>query len=331
MQIEGTILSRIKRSGVVRGAAAIVAVCAPFLASAQMRSLDSTRNGNGTLNFASRSSSNRISRVRVYLNSNHRADVVLLSGARETISGTWQSSGLTKVYLTIDKFGGDSATGTGQVVHDARGEFVSVFCSGMVRDRKFDFRFDTDTFIGGGSGNGDGGSYRGFQITSPRDGSRVDSANVDIEGTSRGKRVNVKVYDDARHVVADETVNVKQDKWSTRVRVDRGTGIYRVAARDIDSRGADNISFSFGRGGRGSGDVTDTIYRNNAKNAIRDRFRGYTIDFRPTTVGREILGSRTVKGDFTAKGRGDRHGDYRMIVVCAAGTGNVKSVDYVQK
>lgn len=326
--MERAIQSTLMKSSLVRACVLLGAACAPVFATAQLRTLDSTRNGRGTLNYMTRSSANTVRKARVYLNSNKRAEISLLAGAMETFSGTWKSGGLTKVYVEIDKVGRDRATGTGQIVHDARGELVSIYCTGNVDGRKFELKFDADTLIGGGNGGGNGGGQNQLRITSPRDGATINnSSGVDIEGMSRGTDVNVKVYDNSRRLVVNRNVNVKRDRWSTHVNLDRGR--YRVEVRDQNSRKTDEVSFTYRD--NGGNDVREQEFKDNAKDAIREKFRGYEIVFTNTTVGREALGNRTVKGDFEVRGKGSRKGEYRMTVLCGAGTAKVKSVDYSRK
>jgi hypothetical protein len=327
MFIERAIQALAKGTSWVRACLALAIASAPIMASAQLQSLDSTRDGRGTLGYATRVSATTVRRVRVVLRSDHRADITLLSGASERFSGNWRGGGLTKVYMDIDRVGNDPALGTGQIIHDARGEFASLYMSGSVGNRKFEFKFDAEGSVGGGGGGG--GSNRELNITSPRNGAIVSSSHVEIEGTSRARDVNVRVYDEDKRLVANRNVDVRNNRWSTRVNLDRGR--YRLVARDRNSRKTDEISFSYRRGNDDNDDEWIQKFKDNAKRAVRNRFDGYELVFTNTTVGSEAFGNRTVKGDLEVRGKGSRRGEYRWTAVCGAGTAEVKSVSYARR
>jgi len=123
----------------------VAALSIAALGTAQMRSLDSTQNGRGKLTFQTgRSVEFTVRRVRVILRSDHSAEIRILSGGNETFSGTWKGGGVYQVYLDIDHVNRDRAGGSGQVTHDARGEFTRASCTGTVGDRHFDFSFDAN-------------------------------------------------------------------------------------------------------------------------------------------------------------------------------------------
>jgi hypothetical protein len=175
---------------------AIAALTVPVFAGAQLRSLDSTQTGTGTLGYQTRSSSNRISRVRVNLKSDGRAEIRVLSGADETFSGTWKSGGLTKVFLTIDRVGRNRADGTGQVIHNARGDFETVFCSGNVGHARFDLNFNARDNTRPGHGDHDNGGVSARRLKANAEdalrdkfpGYKLSFANEKVEKALFGNR-----------------------------------------------------------------------------------------------------------------------------------------------
>lgn len=95
----------------------------------------------------------------------------------------------------------------------------------------------------------------------------------------------------------------------------------KYSGRDVWKR--INIKSNPWSGGPSTGEFRDA-----ARQAIREKFRrGTRFSFFDETVGDVLLGNRTVKGYFDARG-GDKPGSYSYTVVLGAGTGRVISVNY---
>src|SRR5258708_6956059 len=76
-------------------------------ASAQLQDLDPTRDGNGKLQFRTRSSSSGLSRVKVTLKRNGEAEIRVLGGDSAAIYGKWRNSGDRSVKVEIDRLDRD--------------------------------------------------------------------------------------------------------------------------------------------------------------------------------------------------------------------------------
>ncbi len=121
------------------------------LANAQLSELESTKNGTGTLSFATRSSNTRISQVRVSLRRNGTADIRVAGS--DTFSGTWRNDGSRSVRINLDRYGRDRADGSGTIQLDGRGSFREIDLNGKVDGASFRLSFDTNDSSGGGSGD----------------------------------------------------------------------------------------------------------------------------------------------------------------------------------
>src|SRR5258708_18999312 len=110
-------------------------------AFAQLKDLDSTRDGNGKLQFRTRSSSSGLSRVKVMLRRNGDAEIRVLVGDSATISGKWRNIGDRSVRIEIDRLDRDRAEGSGTIEHNGRGEFTKISLSGSVERARFDMEF----------------------------------------------------------------------------------------------------------------------------------------------------------------------------------------------
>lgn len=112
---------------------------------AQLRELNSTRDGRGTLNFRTRSSSSGVTRAQVILSRNGRAEIRLLGGSRETFRGDWHNESAVTCRIMIDRIGNDIAAGDGTVEHDGRGNFAKIALSGNVSSTRFSLDFSANT------------------------------------------------------------------------------------------------------------------------------------------------------------------------------------------
>lgn len=316
-------------------------------APAQLRELMSTRDGDGSLTFRSRSSSSNVDRVTVRLERNGDAFINVDRGARESFEGRWQNDGNRRVRVLIDRVGRDRADGLGQILLDGRGSFTSIRLSGDVGRSRFEFEFSA----------GKDDDDRPNRPNRPGD-LAIDALNVAPRGqgsldfrarssSSDFRMLRVRLNRDHSFEIRPDGIGEtfrgrwwQDERGSIRLDTDRvnndsatGTGSIEMESRGVIRRV--NMSGNVGRAAyrlnfdtrpeqAGGGDFDD--FRDAARRAVEREFSSNTsFQWWDENVGSVTFGNRTVTGKVRARG-GNRPGTYTYRVVLGAGTGNVKSV-----
>src|SRR5690349_418983 len=119
-------------------AAALVLCAFSVSASCQLRDLSSTEDGQGTLQFRTRSSTAEVRRAYVSLRRNGTAEIRAMSGADETFYGRWSIENNRECRISIERVGRDRASGGGRVQHDGRGRFTHIDLSGSVGSSRYE-------------------------------------------------------------------------------------------------------------------------------------------------------------------------------------------------
>lgn len=109
-----------------------------------------TRDGSGSLTYRTRSSNSNVSRMTIWLKSNHEFEIKPQPGS-DTFRGRWWADGSRRARLDFDRVGNDRASGTGSVELDGRNSFTNVSFSGNVDSARFSLTFRASNGDDGGS------------------------------------------------------------------------------------------------------------------------------------------------------------------------------------
>lgn len=308
-------------------------------AHAQLRDLDSTQDGRGTLRFNARSGASDLRRVQVNLRNNGTAEIRLMNGVDEVVQGRWTNQNNRSVRIFIERIGRESATGSGVVEHDGRGSVTKVNLNGNVNRASFNLDFTA----------GDFGHDNGFtDLNSTRDGRgtiRFTSRN----GSYDTRRAQVSLRRDGSAEIRimsghDETFTgrwTSQGGRSVRVTIERigrdradGSGVIehdgrgaftRINLSGSANRVQFNLDFTAGAPGGHSDNPEDRQFFDNAHAAIQDKFSRFTrIEWRNESLGNSSFGNRTLRGEFEIR-EGRDSGVYRYTVIMGAGSARVMS------
>jgi hypothetical protein len=116
-------------------------LCAFVSAPAQVRELNRTEAGNGTLRIA-RTAEERIREVRFKISPDGRFELTLTATRSDILFGTWRALSSREYLLTIDRgFGRDGATGTGRVMLGDGNRIDNVAVNGKTRNLVFTVEF----------------------------------------------------------------------------------------------------------------------------------------------------------------------------------------------
>ncbi|MCU0316454.1 MAG: hypothetical protein MUC92_07665 [Fimbriimonadaceae bacterium] len=323
----------------------------PSFAFAQLVELDSTREGTGRLDFRTSTSGESVRQVRVRLNRNGEAEIIITRGTRETLWGYWRDRDSRRVTIELRRMGRDDVVGDATIELDGRGSFTRVSAEGRLRNNSAEFSLSFDT------GRGQGGNGNQFgSFNSNRDGEGTLSFQT-RSSTQRLRRLQVNLRQSGDFEIASP--DRAFDRISGRWRAQRGNTIQLEIER-IGNEWADGSGTVKGDG-RGSFDrvtlsaSTDSVrfnldfrsfvgwvrpgndktyerltqeerrYADRARRAVEDRFDPRTrFEFIEWEVAREQFGNRVVRGKVEAIG-GNRPGRYIFQIVLGANTLDVKS------
>lgn len=320
----------------------LLPLMAATAAHAQLRDLNSTQDGRGTLNYTARRGTFDLSRVQVNLRNNGTAEIRLLNGVDEVVEGRWTNQNNRSVRIYIERIGRNAATGTGVVEHDGRGSITKVNLNGNVNRATFTLDFTA----------GDFGHDGGFtDLNSTRDGRgtiRYTSRNSSFDT----RRAQVSLRRDGSAEVRimsghDETFFgrwTSQGGRTVRLTIDRmgrdradgqgviehdGRGAFtRISLSGSANRQPFNLDFTAGAPGGNNDNPADRQFFDNAHAAIQDKFSRFTtIEWRHESLGNSSFGNRTLRGEFEIRDGRDR-GVYRYTVIMGAGSAKVISATY---
>jgi hypothetical protein len=110
--------------------------------------------------------------------------------------------------------------------------------------------------------NGPGGRPDGeVVVTYPRNEAVVSGGQVNVQGTGIVRNVNIRIFDARGKLMSNETVPVRNNRWSVSQRLDSGR--YRIVARAVGGKDSDEVWFTMGPGGSLEDSVVITYPRTN--------------------------------------------------------------------